>query len=116
MSLFTDSNDWCARVGGIRYRTHKPLPWEVGYRGSGLWAVVPSGFVFDVSVPRGLRWLVDPHDRRFLPGAALHDYLLAMGWDRPRAAAEFHLALKACGVVRWRRGVMFVAVAVWRFS
>ena len=48
MSDFTDLIDWYRPVGGIRYRTIKPVPWEIGTKGSGLRIVVPVDYEFDV--------------------------------------------------------------------
>ena len=101
---------------GDRYRLEDMLPAEIGRPGSGLALAVPAGFEFDLSVPPGLAWLVDPHDPAHLPAAALHDYALARGWDRVTAAALFHAALRAAGVPRWRRLVMFLAVALYRYT
>jgi hypothetical protein len=76
---------------------------------------VPHGFGFDVSVPRGLRWLFDPHDPRYLKAAALHDYAFWEGWDRVAAAAVFHAALRASGVGSIERLAMTIGVIVWRW-
>jgi hypothetical protein len=115
VSEFTDLIDWTERLCGIQYRTTSPLRWEVAVKGSGAWITVPVGFVFDVSVPHPVRWLISPHDPRYLPAACLHDWLLAQGWDRVRAAAEFALALEAKGVPPARRLVMFLCVAVYKW-
>lgn len=116
MSAYTRSTRWAVHVSGIRYRSLEPLVWSVGHAGSGLEFVIPAGVVFDLSVPRGLRWFFDPHDQRYLKSAALHDEMLAAGWSRVSAAGEFHEALRADGVDRFRRLAMFVAVALWRFG
>lgn len=115
MSAYTDAcYPWARRGAG--YITTAPISWEVGRKGSRLWLHVPVGTPFDVTVPRLLRWLFDPHDTRFLKAAALHDYALADGWDRVSAAAAFCDALKADGVGKAQRLLMTLAVILWRFS
>ncbi|MEI4262780.1 DUF1353 domain-containing protein [Roseovarius sp. D0-M9] len=116
MSDYTSIVGWCEPIGGIRYRSRRDLKWAVGHPRSGFVFVVPAGRVFDVSIPRALRWIFDPHDPRFLKAAALHDEMLMTGWARVTAAAEFHEALRADGVGRWARLAMFGAVALWRFQ
>lgn len=117
MSKYTAALDWCKPVGGILYTSTKPLVWEVGVVGSGFVVTVPAGRTFDVSIPRGLRWLFSPHDPAFLKAAALHDELLHVkGWSRDSAAGEFHRALCADGVAPWRRIAMTAAVFLFKYS
>jgi hypothetical protein len=116
MSAYTSAGDWCEPLSGILYVSTKPLSWDVGAKGSGLTVTVPAGVRFDVSIPHGLRWLFDPHDPHYLKAAALHDQMLAMGWDRLTAGAIFHQALKADGVSRWRRLVMWLAVSLFKYQ
>ena len=115
MSAYTKAEDWCLPVGGILYQSIRPLSWEVGVMGSGLIVTVPAGTVFDVSIPRGLRWLFDPHDPHYLKAAALHDEMLLRGWARTKAGAEFHEALKADKVAMWRRLLMWLAVSLFKY-
>lgn len=115
MSKFTDQTNW-HQPQGAGYITTAPLEWEVGRKGSGLWVRVPVGMCFDVSVPRPLRLVFNPHDPRYLKAAALHDYALALGWDRVSAAALFNDALKAMGVGKMERLAMTVGVIVWRWK
>ena len=77
---------------GDRYVLTAPLVWEVGRRGSGWMYVVPAGFAFDLSVPRLLTWLVSRHYRAWLLPAALHDHLLAQGFDYAFAGGEWRRA------------------------
>lgn len=116
MSSLTDLKDWTRPLEGIKYQTTREATWEVAFKGSAWWVVVPPGFRFDISVPRGLRWIISPHDPRYHPAACLHDYLLVSGWDRVRAAAEFHLALQATGIPRLPRLALFLAVAVYKWN
>ena len=117
MSDFTDLIDWYRPVGGIRYRTIKPVPWEIAAKGSGLRIVVPVDYEFDVSIPWFLRWLFDPHDARYLKAGALHDYALhVLSWSRVAAAASFSEALSADDVKLWRRLPMVLSVIVYKFD
>lgn len=102
-------------LGGIRYRLDAPLVWRIGHI-DGPAYTVPAGFEFDMSVPRFLRWLFDPHRRDFHKAAALHDHMLESGWSRITAGAEFHNALHADGVAAWRRLLALFAVMIWRFE
>lgn len=103
-------------LGGGKYQARAPIRSEIGGQSAGLFLEVPAGFVFDVSVPRPLRWLVDPHDARLLAAAALHDYALhRLGWPREVAAAPFGAALRAAGVSRAKRLAMVLAVIVWKW-
>ncbi|MGR3486035.1 MAG: DUF1353 domain-containing protein [Paracoccaceae bacterium] len=115
MSLYTDLPPGWAVRDGAGYRTTAPLVWEVGRKGSGMVYYVHAGTWFDVSVPRGLRWLVDPHDRRLRKAAALHDHMLASGWDRLTAGATFAEALRADGAGPAMRLAMWLAVSLWRW-
>lgn len=99
-----------------KYRVVKPIYWDIFYLGSGLTVHVPAGYDFDVSVPKWLCWLVNPHKVEFLKAACLHDFLLESGSDRVTAAAVFHEALKADGVSLWRRLAMWLAVSLWKWS
>ena len=115
MSEYTNAIGWAVRLDGIRYRATKPLRWEVGSKGSGLWVEVPPGRVFDVSVPRLARWIFSPHDPRFRRAAALHDEMLGLGWSRLTAGAEFAEALRADGAGPVCRLIMWLAVSLWRW-
>lgn len=114
MSKYTDVTNWHTRSGS-KYRTLAPVTWEIGRLGSGLKITVPAGYLFDVSVPWAFRWLIDPHDTRFLKAACLHDYTLEDGWDRVACAAVLADALKADGVSRSKRLAATLAVVVWKF-
>ena len=97
------------------YRTLFPIEWEVGCRGSELRVSVPARTLFNVSTPPGLRWLVSPHDQRFMKAAALHDHLLAQGWDRLTAGAIFAEALRAERVPSPLRLIMWLAVSLYKW-
>lgn len=112
MSVFTRF-DGFEFVGGIEYRLKNPLVWEIGARGSGWLLFIPAGFVFESSVPRLLRWIVDPHDRRFLAAAAVHDHLLETGYRKAFAAGEWHDAAKAMNAPTWLRIPALFGVVLW---
>lgn len=114
MSAYTD-HVAVGHVDGIRYSLDAQLQWEIGRKGSALILSVPAGFVFDVSIPVWWRWLFDPNDIRYFKAAGLHDWMLKDGWSRVTAAAIFHDALAADGVPLWRRLIMFLAVALWKY-
>ena len=116
MSRFTNAQNWCERSSGDAYFTTAPLVWEIGTVGSGLFLIVPARTVFDVSVPKWLRWIVSAHDPRMLKAAALHDHALSLGWDRVAAAAVFHGGLQAQGVQRLARLVLTLVVIIWRWQ
>lgn len=116
MSFYTEPGDWVEHVAGIDYRAKLPLIWEVGRKGSGLFFTIPRGRIFDVSVPRLLRWLFSPHDPRFLKAAALHDEMLKDGWSRLSAGAEFAEALKADQVSSRERMAMWLSVSLLNWS
>lgn len=99
----------------ISYVLRAPLRWEIGCKGSGLWLIVPTGFAFDVSVPRGLRWLVNPHDRRLLLAAALHDFTVEQRWEWQTSAALWHHGLRAFGVPSGQAYVLYAAVSIFTF-
>jgi hypothetical protein len=107
--------DWYESTGGTLYTTTSPLTWGIGREG-GPPITVPPGFAFDVSVPPGLRWWASPHDPRYLRAAAIHDWLLTDGWWRVTAGAVFLEALRADGVGRTRRLLMWLAVSLYRWT
>lgn len=115
MSAYTKAHGWCVPIGGIKYRTTKTLVWRVGPETYGAEYSIPSNMVFDVSIPGALQWLFSPHDHRYLKASALHDHFLESGWDRFTAGAQFHEALKADKVPRWRRIAMALAVLFFKY-
>lgn len=112
---YTKLTDWRLPYRGIQYVTTHPINWDVGRKGSGFTYTVPAETVFDVSIPTVFRWCFDPHDKRFHKAACLHDAMLRDGWPRSTAGAEFNEALRADGVGKWTRFVMFCAVVFWRW-
>ena len=115
MSLYTNKFP-VIELGDNDFITDMPIIWEIGRKGSGLRYIVQSGFRFDVSVPKILRWAFNPNDKRFLKAAALHDHMLQSEWSRIESAAVFHEALKADQVERWKRFSMFIAVVLWKYK
>ena len=115
MSHYTAARLSVEAIGGGRYRLTSSIVWRIG-SATGPVYVVPVGFEFDVSVPWLLTWLFSPDDPRFFKAAALHDKMLADGWSRITAGAEFHNALAADGVPVWQRLLMWLAVSLWRYG
>jgi hypothetical protein len=95
------------------YRLDAPLVWDIGAKGSGWALTVPEGTVFDISVPRALEWALNPHDRRVLPAAAVHDELLVRGHDAAFASSEFRRAAIARGCSVWWAWVLFFSTLAW---
>lgn len=108
MSAFTDRKEGWAIDHGDHFVTRYPLAWDIGRKG-GPRVTVPAGFRFDVSIPRWLWWAASPRDRRYLGAAAVHDWLLADGWDVWTSGAQFRAALEADGVPFLRRLLMTLA-------
>jgi len=99
-----------------RYRLNHSIVWDIGFKGNTNKEIVPTGFEFDLSVPWWLGWLFDRHNTRYFKAAALHDYLLYIGYDRVSAAGAFNHGLKSEGVPYPTRFVMTLAVAVFKFK
>lgn len=115
MSRYTQHDGQYRFIAGIQYQLKQDLVWHIGAV-DGPEFVVPSGFIFDVSVPPFLRWLINPHNVAFFKAAALHDRMLINGWSRITAGAEFHNALRADGVPAVTRIVMWLAVSLWKYG
>lgn len=106
-------------VTGTYYVTTSPLVMDVGGNGGqGLMSViVPAGFKFNVTVPKPLRWLISPHDKRLLRAAAFHDYALyRLKWSREMAAAPFGHELRKENFGKVRRLVMVLGVITWNWK
>lgn len=112
MSAFTE-HPMPLHLDGIRYTLVENLRWEIGRKGSGLWLEVPKGYSFDVSVPRALRWLINPHQRALLLPAALHDFTVEDGWEWQTSAGLWHHGLCAMGV--HSAYALFVGVSIFTF-
>lgn len=114
MSRATKYDDW-KRVGD-RYRLRALLIWEIGNKGSGWKLEIPAGFEFESSVPRLLRWIVSPHHRSWLLAAAVHDRLLAEGFDKAFAAGEWLRAVRAMRAQdskAWLALPAYYGVVIW---
>jgi hypothetical protein len=99
------------------------LHWEVGHEGSGLWVLVPAGFVTDLaSIPWWAQWLLNPYAPEMAKASAVHDWLTpsrdegpvadARRWTQQTSAGEFFSALRADAVPRWRRVAVYLGVLV----
>ena len=72
---------------------------------------VPKGFRSDgASVPRALWWIYPPFGR-YLEAAVVHDWFcVTQSISYTDAAIVFREAMAVCGVNKWRRQKMFMAV------
>lgn len=104
-----------ALVAGERklYVLQSDLCWNVGKKDSGYLLELPLGTTFDISIPRLFEWLLNPHDRRVLLAAALHDELLRRGFDIGFASAEFRRAAIARHYPGWKAWGLFGATLIW---
>jgi len=114
MGVFTDFNSFAhiAKTSKL-YALTAPLLWDIGRKGSGWTLTIEAGFHVDVSAPRFLEWLVDVHDANLLAAAAVHDYLLEMGFDKAFASSEFRRCLRARGVGRFKAWGFFFSTLFW---
>lgn len=109
--------DWCIPQEGIKYKTVKPLAWEIGAPNSlGCTIHVTPPFRFEVSIPWVARWKFSPHDPRYLRAACIHDFLLAAGWSRPTAGGVFEEVLEYDGVGKLERRIMWRAVVAMKWG
>ncbi len=77
-------------------------------------AIVPAGFVTDLAtIPRFMLWLL-PQRGAYDKAAILHDYLL-LQFDIPKKEVDriFLEQMKADGVARWKRNLMYIAVRLF---
>lgn len=97
-----------------RWRSTRPLEWEIGRQGSGRWVTIPAKTEFESSVPWWARWFISRDDPRFLLAALVHDHLLEAGaYARPQAAAEWYDGALAGGAPGWKAKIAFVGIAAW---
>lgn len=81
--------DWSEHLSGIKYVTTRDIDWGLGTPHSKTRLKIPAGRIFDVSVPKGLRWLIDPHNPTYRLAGLIHDHLLHVdGWTRMRAGGD----------------------------
>ena len=100
-----------------RWRTTRPVPWDVGRKASGHRVTIPAGTEFESSVPRLLRWWMRPDDPRYLLAALVHDYLLEAGiYGRLQAAADWDDAARAAGAPAAKTNLALMGImakALW---
>jgi len=98
------------------WRTTRPLPYEIGRKGSGLLVAVPEGFATDLgSVPAVFRWLINPADAYCAAAFVLHDFLCAdLAFTRTVTDAVLFEALIALGVPLWKARVIHFGVSAFR--
>ena len=114
MSSFTKFDDF-QLISGTKYAIGDTVSWDIGIKDSGWVLDLPKGFEFDLSVPRGFRWIISPHNRQILPASAVHDRLLLDGHDPAFASSEFRRACIARGVNVYVAWVLFLTTFVWTF-
>lgn len=113
---YNTPTDWSESVGGIKYVTTRDIDWGLGTPLSKTRLKIPAGRVFDVSVPPGLRWLIDPHNPTYRIAGLIHDELLHVhSWTRMRAGGEFHDALRAGGTSPALAIAMWLVVSVFKY-
>ncbi|GLQ26143.1 DUF1353 domain-containing protein [Sulfitobacter pacificus] len=113
---FETPADWSQHLSGIKYVTTRDIDWGLGTPRSKTRLKIPAGRVFDVSVPRGLRWLIDPHNPKYRIAGLIHDELLHVhNWTRMRAGGEFHDALRAGGTSAICAIALWVAVSLFKY-
>jgi hypothetical protein len=108
MSAYTDNRMAFRHVRGIMYELLEPVVWRIGHI-NGPEHIVPAGFIFDVSIPRFLRWLYHPTAREYFKAAALHDHASAgAGATRDRRVRDPHPAQEAavCAPNRARLAIL----------
>lgn len=92
-------------VGDIRF--------EHGRGGSGFVDTIEGGWPTDMaSIPRWLAWLVNPFDPQTARAAAIHDWMLAKGYEQRVAAGEFYRQLALDNVRLRKRIAYYLAVLV----
>ena len=96
-----------------KYVLTKELVWDIGAKGSGWQLVIPAGTKFDISVPRVLEWALNPHDKKVLLAAAVHDELLIRGHDAAFSSSEFRRAAVARGCSHMWAWVLFLTTFMW---
>lgn len=109
--------DWCEYGSKRTYRVKIARPWHLGWKGSDFVVIVPVGFEFESSVPRGLRWLLSPDDPDFLWAAALHDYLLEKikGIRRPFADSQWLDAARSDNAPKLKRESAYLGMRARMF-
>jgi len=101
-------------------RNHSEYPWQrigrTDYILTERNGSAPKGFVFQVSVPRALEWLVDPHHPEWLWVARRHDTRLHLHhWPAAKAAWSMRQDMrgKLTNGRRWLIEPTFLAVLIW---
>ena len=98
---------------GMDYCCYEDVVWEIGTKGSGLILLVRKHTRFNVSVPKYLRRLVNPHNTDLLYASALHDEALNRDFHPTIASGIFMRALRARGINIFRSWLFFHATLYW---
>lgn len=106
---------------GKHWRVVEAFEFHSGEYGSGLFVLVPEGFVTDLaSIPIGVRWLI-PKAGKNAQAAVIHDHIYQSGTmlirvqesikevpvSRGIADAMMYQAMKALRVKSWRREMIY---------
>ena len=103
------------------WRLGQALGYEVGFKGSGRWVIVPAGQITDGATTMAFRPLL-PAWASYSRAAAVHDHLcdlIMAGTPHPeaptyRAAARvFREAAKVCGTSLLVRWAMWAGIRLW---
>ena len=95
------------------YCCKEDIVWEIGTKGSLLVLLVVKHTRFNVSVPKWLTWLVNPHDTDLLYASALHDEALNKNFHPTIASGIFMRALRARGMGVFKSWLFFHATLYW---
>lgn len=98
---------------GIDYCCDQDIVWEIGAKGSGLILLVTKHTRFNVSVPKGLRRILSPHNTDLLFASALHDEALNRDFHPTIASGIFMRALRARGIGVLKSWFFFHATLYW---
>ena len=95
------------------YCSTEDIVWEIGTKGSLLILMVVKNTPFNVSVPKWLTWLVNPHNTDLLFASALHDEALKKDYHPTIASGIFMRALRARGMGAFKSWLFFHATLYW---
>lgn len=95
------------------YTLGADMHWPMGRSDSPYILVIKRGYRVDVTAPRWAEKFIDVHDHDLLAAAAVHDYLLEMGYDKAFASAEFRRCLRARGFSSIEAWTAFFLTLIW---
>lgn len=98
------------RLMGRVYYLSCPIKWIMHDESH---IIIPKGLLFDISVPKMLRWALSPHNRKVLPAAALHDYMLRKGYPKGLCSLEFYRACRSRGVNIFLSSILYISTLAY---